>query len=81
MMASQLLLLPKLFYWDYISDAEKDTDMKETMTILHALQIWSEQFEGTWLIIHEDNTGVVNKFKISQYVDRPWTHYETQLWY
>lgn len=25
--------------------------------------MWLEQFEGTWLIIHEDNTSVVNKLK------------------
>lgn len=33
---------------------------KETMAVLHALQKWAQEFEGTQLIIHGDNTGVVN---------------------
>lgn len=33
------------------------------MAVLHALQMWSEQFEGTQLIIHGDNISVVNGLK------------------
>lgn len=33
------------------------------MAVLHALQKWTREFEGTQLIIHGDNTGVVNGLK------------------
>lgn len=34
--------------------------VKEMMAVLHALQKWGHVFEGTRLVIHGDNTGVVN---------------------
>lgn len=34
--------------------------VKEMMAVLHALQLWAQEFEGALLIIHGDNTGVVN---------------------
>lgn len=34
--------------------------VKEMMAVLHALQLWAPKLERTRLIIHGDNTGVVN---------------------
>lgn len=38
----------------------KHITVKEMMAVLHALQLWAHEFEGARLIIHGDNTGVVN---------------------
>lgn len=47
----------------YTKHRGKHITVKETMAVLHALQKWTQEFKKARLIIHGDNTGVVNGLK------------------
>lgn len=46
--------------WIHTRHRKRYITVKEMMAILHALQQWAVKFKGARLIIHGNNTGVVN---------------------